>query len=203
MQIRALAATGLLLLAGCGKGGTLTTDSAAPLVLNAVMTKCTATTLEVTAVNNFPALDSFIQGLPAKGYTSVPAGHNIWGDAINLAFSYTFKNVPMTVKYNGENTPRNVWDKRIIQACFFVPESVNIHDVTVDQTGKSAVVTFTYGPPIHTQIATDFLAAGGHSPLLDIDSQAKSTLWTTEHRAYMQRLDDTGWRVNAIDSILG
>jgi len=206
MQTRIWAAIGLLLLGGCGQSDHLTTSSAAPLVLNAAVEKCSADFIEIKSANDFPQLDNFIQRLPAKGYTSIPANpSDAWGEPVNLAFSYKFKDATLTVKYHGitYSGREGVWGSRYIRACFFVPESVNISDVTVDQTGKSAVVTFTYGPPIHTQFATDFLASGGHSPQLDIDSQAKSELWTKEHRAYMQRLDASGWRVNAIDSPFG
>ncbi len=194
MQIRIMAAIGLLLLSGCGRGGNLTTESAAPLVLSAAVGQCSTEGIMFNGPNDISALDNFVQGLPAKGYVAATVNPEL-GYAMTQGLSYQLKDNTMLVKYVGNNGTGGL---RMVYACLLVPDSVNIKDVTVDQTGKAATVIFTYGQAVHTRFADDLSAIAPRAVQPMIDGQQKSSVWTSEHQAFLQKLDVGGWRVNTI-----
>lgn len=198
MQTRVLAAIALLLLSGCGKEKiaekNLTAESAAPLVLSAAIAECSIPIdgIGFQAASDFPVLDRFFQGLLAKGYA--PATVDRTGGLYSMVqgVSYQLKDNTMIVKYVGDNGSFGI---RRFYACVLVPDSVKIRDVTIGETGKSATVIYTYGSAVHTRFADDLLAIAAPAVQPVLDRELRSSVWTSEHRAYLQRLDDTGWRV--------
>lgn len=195
MQIRVLAVIGLLLLGGCGKGGNLTAESAAPLVLSAAMGQCSTEGIMFNSPRDISVVDEFVQGLPAKGYVPATVNPEL-GYALTQGLNYQIKDHTMLVKYVGNNGTDGL---RMFYACLLVPDSVNIKDVTVDQTGKAATVIFSYGPAVHTRFADDLSVIASRAVQPMIDGQQKSSVWTSEHQAFLQKLDSSGWRVSSIN----
>ncbi len=111
------------------------------------------------APSQFPIIDAWAQRLTGKGYRLQSVGNpNVAGDPD--VYTYDYRGTVMRVKvirfamFAGS---------RNVQGCLWVPSSISVLDTTIDPSGKSATVTFRYGPKTATPLCCRHVRAVSYS----------------------------------------
>jgi hypothetical protein len=192
-------------LASCGKGSkgggsgavdtsALNADTANSMLLAYSLQNCRMDLYQYDAAAALPVVDAWEQQLPSKGYASQSMGAPGQVPTIDV-YAYNYQGVPMTIKVSKFPI---FGGSRSIAGCLWVPSSITVLDTTIDPTGKAATVIFRYGPKVKTPFAADMYALAP-TPSNDEQADELSDAWTTEHRAFFQKLDASGWRVNSVN----
>lgn len=183
-----LASCGKSKSGGSGASGTteLNADSAVPLLLSYSRQNCRMDITEIVGSQWVPATRAWRAKLLGSGYTLASSAGGV--DTLNYQYQGDTMRVLLTEPISGDLS---------IQGCVNVAGSVSVLDTTIDPTGKSATITFRYGSKMRTPFGND-LYAFVPSPSNDVQADEQSGDWTSEHRAFLQKLDATGWRVDSI-----
>jgi hypothetical protein len=180
---------------------TLTKDSAAALVVAFWSANCTPSTVAFGNEADFPILDAWEQELARSG------GYTLASSA-PLVSGYTAQDVLTYVNHvNGDTTATMTvtinkyaqlyYRRRDFIGCLLAPASADVLDTTIDPSGKTATVTYRLGPAVRTGFASDMLGKAAPATVPVFNAATQWPAWTSEHTAFLQKLDATGWRVNS------
>ena len=206
MNVKSLARVGAVmafaaLLSGCHFGSGLDNDTAASLIMAKWFNECATGysllssevdtggegLLGVTHANEIIALINGLSHDPNAQLVSVRE------DPFHIStfrnFTYNDNGHPLLIYTNVGHVTPGCCANTQIRVCAYVPASVNILDITVDDTGKQAKVTYTLN--LRVSRAGVLMANAGLGPLTQPPQD--------EYHANLQRLDATGWRYGSDD----
>ena len=200
--VRVAAIIGLAgILSGCHFGTGLDTDAAASLITAKWFNECATGYSQLsqdidTSGEGQPGVrlaDKIIALINGLSHDQNAQLVSVSEDPFHIStfrnFLYNDDGHPILIYTNEGSVTPGCCANVQIRACAYVPASVNILDITVDETGKQAKVTYTLNLRV-SRVGT-LLVNAGLGPL-------KPPL-QDEFHANLQRLDATGWRYGSDD----